>query len=643
MIDFFTHLLDPSGFIRRWDCGSWGQALGWLHILSDLGVWSAYVAIPFVLAYFVTQRRDLPFQRVFWLFVAFILACGTTHLMEAVIFWWPVYRLAGVIKVATAVVSWATIAALIPVLPRALAMRSPEELQREVERRSRELAEANASLRQSERHFRELAEGLPQLVWTARADGSRDYLSRQWCAYTGASEEAHLDWGWLDVIHPDDRDAAAAAWREAIVTSQVYDYEYRIRSANGQYRWFTARGVPFRDHAGQVVKWFGTSTDIDDRKRAEEALRGVSRRKDEFLATLAHELRNPLAPLRTALYTLEVVANDAHAVEDARSLMERQVRLLVRLIDDLLDISRISQGKIQLRKQRVELADVIQNAVETSQPHLDSAGLRLERNLPDEPIVLHADPDRLGQVVSNLLNNAAKFTPVGGRVTLAARTEESSMVLSVRDTGVGIAREQLPRLFEMYSQLTPVEQHGGLGIGLSLVRGLVVLHGGTATAHSDGPGTGSEFIVRLPLAVGESPAPAPAARAAANAAPEPAERRILIVDDNRDAAESLGKLLELVGYRVRVAFDGPQALHAARTFLPEMVLLDIGMPGMSGHEVARTLRSEPAPLGEAVLVALTGWGQDRDRQNSREAGFNVHLVKPVELHELLPLLAHLSK
>jgi PAS domain S-box-containing protein len=402
--------------------------------------------------------------------------------------------------------------------------------------------------------------------------------------------------------------------------------------------------------------------DVSHLKRVEAELRESHRRKDEFLATLAHELRNPLAPIRNALAVLRLAGNDPGRLDEARGLMERQVRQMVRLIDDLLDISRITRGKIELRRERVTLAEVVRSAVESSRPLIDLAGHALAVTLPPAPVHLDADPTRLAQVLLNLLNNAAKYTEPGGQIWLTASVVDggrwtvdskdassastvhrppSTLEIRVRDTGVGIPKEMLPQVFEMFTQVdhSLERSQGGLGIGLSLVRGLVELHGGKVEARSEGSGQGSEFVVRLPLPAQGPPAPRPAqgsVPAGGNGAA--ARRRVLVVDDNTDAALSLGRLLDLLGYETRTAHDGPSALSEASTFHPDVVLLDIGMPGMSGHEVARRLRRLPEG-GRTLLVAMTGWGQDEDRRRSHEAGIDYHLVKPVDVTALQQLLA----
>ncbi len=376
---------------------------------------------------------------------------------------------------------------------------------------------------------------------------------------------------------------------------------------------------------------------LSENYRVAAALLEADRRKDEFLAILAHELRNPLAPLRNALEAMRLRPHDHEASSWARALMERQVVQMVRLIDDLLDLSRVSRGRIELKQERAELAALVQDALEVCGPAIAQAGHRLSLELPDEPLVLTCDPTRLVQVICNLLSNAVKYTPAGGHITLAARRIGVLMEISVRDTGMGIPPEMLSRVFEMFTQVQhSIERsQGGLGIGLTLVKRLVELHGGSVLARSEGPGTGAEFIVRLPQRIGESPA---AAAAPAPLPPSAARHRILVADDNRDAADSLAVMLRIAGHEVRVAYDGLQALEIAQSFQPVLALLDLGMPRLNGYEAARRLRA--SELGsEMLLIALTGWGQPEDRSRSLAAGFDHHVVKPVDPSLLERLLA----
>jgi signal transduction histidine kinase len=372
------------------------------------------------------------------------------------------------------------------------------------------------------------------------------------------------------------------------------------------------------------------------RRETEAVLREADRRKDEFLATLAHELRNPLAPLRNGLQIMRLARHDPPAVEEARGMMERQLQIMVRLIDDLLDVSRVSRGRIDLLKQRVDLAEVVRSALETSRPLIEASGHELTVVLPSDPVYVEADVARLAQVFANLLNNAAKYTRRGGRLRLAVERQDGAAAISVRDNGVGIPADMLSRIFEMFAQVdrSLEKTQGGLGVGLSLVKRLVEMHGGTVEAHSDGPGMGSELVVRLPVVT------PPAEAVAETGAERPffTARRILVVDDNVDAAASLALLLEIMGHETRTAHDGLEALDAAAAFRPQAILLDIGMPNLNGYEVCRRLRAQPWGKG-LLVVALTGWGQEEDLRHAREAGFDHHLVKPVEPAALQEILA----
>ena len=427
------------------------------------------------------------------------------------------------------------------------------------------------------------------------------------------------------IAHDDTRkfDAEDQRLLESLATFAATAYHARL-------------SIAAQAHTNQDLQ-----AEIAERQRAEDALQTADRRKSEFLAMLAHELRNPLAAICNALQITRLTGGDAEAVQSAHDMMERQVGQMVRLVDDLLDVSRISRGTIQLRSGRVELASVVNHAVEAARPTYERRGIQLAVALPRKPLCVHGDPTRLTQVVGNLLSNACKFTETGGDVRLTVGRDGEQAVIRVQDTGIGIAADQIPRIFEMFRQIdTSLERtESGLGIGLTLVRELVEKHGGTIEAHSAGIGQGSEFVVRLPIVV-ETPQPPP---------PEPTvcgptttiARRILVVDDNHESAESLALLLKLTGSMTHTAYDGLEAVEAAATFQPDAVLLDIGLPKMNGYEVARKIREQPWGK-KMVLVALTGWGQDEDRRHSTEAGFNHHLVKPVDLAALRELLADID-
>ncbi|MEX5745574.1 PAS domain-containing protein [Massilia sp. X63] len=458
--------------------------------------------------------------------------------------------------------------------------------------------------------------------------------------------------------HTGLRDAVGKTARELIPNLDGFWFETYGRVAK------TGEPVRFENEAPSMGRWFDVYatrlggpgshrvallfSDITERKQSEETLIKLARdlaeadrRKTEFLATLAHELRNPLAPIRSGLSVMRLKGDDAASVARVRAMMERQVSHMVHLIDDLLDVARISGGKLELKKERADLRTVLSSAVETSLPLIEGGRHALSVDVPECEVPAEVDVTRIAQVVANLLNNAAKYTPAGGRIGLSLRVDGQEAVIVVSDNGIGIPQDALVSVFEMFSQVGHhlERAQGGLGIGLSLVRRLVDMHGGTVAAESAGPQQGSVFTVRLPLAGAAQDAAAPVP---ADGAGQPAEdARILVVDDNVDAAATLSMILEACGYQTRVAHDGMQALATAQAFRPQVAFLDIGMPGMDGYDTARAMR-QTAGLEDIVLVALTGWGAESDRRKSSEAGFDQHLTKPVQLDVVQELLARLA-
>ncbi|WP_198119996.1 hybrid sensor histidine kinase/response regulator [Massilia rhizosphaerae] len=483
-------------------------------------------------------------------------------------------------------------------------------------------------LRASELRFRTLSNTVPVLIWQNDVEGRNVFVNQYYLDFTGKSLEAVLGSGWHDLLHPDDAPAYVAGYMEAVRTRRPWRNLDRVRRRDGQWRWFDNYAQPLFAPDGSYAGHVGAALDITDAVLAEQALKETDRRKDDFLAVLAHELRNPLAPISNAVHLLRHPDGRRRA-DRLVEMLGRQVRQMIKLVDDLLEISRITRDKIELHRQPLLLADVVQGAVETSRPLIDQHRHHLDVRLPDEALTLHADSVRLTQVLANLLNNAAKYTDAGGRIELAARRDGDDVEIAVRDNGIGIPPANLPDVFDMFTQAHRAagRGEGGLGIGLAMVRSLVQMHGGTVEARSAGPGQGSEFVVRLPLA--DRHDAAGDAGTAAHAAPL-AGPRILVVDDNQDAADTLAMLLEADGARARAVYDGQSALAAMPGLRPHAVLLDLGMPGMDGLEVARRIRADPAWSG-VRLVALTGWGQASDRERTRGAGFDFHLTKPVDL------------
>ncbi len=414
---------------------------------------------------------------------------------------------------------------------------------------------------------------------------------------------------------------------DAAYGGEAVSDEMPLRLATLGERHLLANYRPDMDEAGQVRGVVLALSDITERVQAEMALRDADRRKDEFLATLAHELRNPLAPI---MNSVQLLGADAATRANARAIIDRQVRHMARLVDDLLDVSRITLDRINLRRERVSVAQIVSHAVESSRPLIEASAHVFNVRLPDAALFVNADLMRLAQAVLNLLNNAAKYTPAGGRIDLEVVQAGSEVLIAVTDTGVGIPEAMLPRIFEMFAQVDRnlARAQGGLGIGLTLAGKLVRMHEGTLEAYSAGLGFGSRFEIRIPLVAPDATAGAAVARS--SAADMPRVRRVLVVDDNVDAAESLGLLLQADGHHIELAHDGLTAVEATVRFAPDIVLLDIGLPGLNGYEAAMRMRQHGNGGPRPTLVAVTGWGQQQDRERAAEAGFDLHLTKPVD-------------
>lgn len=506
--------------------------------------------------------------------------------------------------------------------------------------------EANAALARSERQFATLVENSPDIF--ARLDLSLRHL------YVSPAIERLAGRPAADFIGKTNEELGMPAelcayWtaemQATIQTKDIRRVSFSYPAADDSIRVFESRIIPEEDSAGMIESLLIITADVTEREQMTRALqereiqlRDADRRKDEFLATLAHELRNPLAPIQNAVQLMKLTG-DRNIQRNSREIIERQLEQLVQLVDDLLDVNRINQGKLELRRQVFDLSAAVQNAVETSQPLIAQEGHTLAVDLPSERVFVNADLTRLTQIIANLLNNAAKYTHAGGQIRLSMAREGEHVVVKVKDNGIGIPPRLLPTVFDMFQQLDrgPDQVYGGLDIGLALVKRLVELHGGSVEAHSDGPGQGAEFSFRLPVAEGVDRASS-AEPCTGDFGQAEKLMRVLVVDDNVDNAESLAALLELLGYRVAMAHEGASALELASAFRPNVVFLDIGLPGMSGHDVARCIRAQPG--GDALfLVAVTGWGQAEDVKRSEESGFDRHVVKPVTFAALREILA----
>jgi PAS domain S-box-containing protein len=519
---------------------------------------------------------------------------------------------------------------------------SPRELVARV-RAQLELAEARAELARRElatEIVRASEEALRLAVWAADLGlwswdlrtGSLQ-LSETCRALLAIGTEADVGpQRLLESIEPEDRTQLVSAVRRAIGDREELDLEVRVARADGSRRWVAVRGRSLFDDQGRPSRMTGVARDVTDRRHAEDALRESDRRKSEFLAMLSHELRNPLAPLRNGLYVLERVAPESAQAERAKAMMDRQLRHLTRIVDELIDVARIERGTIVLHRERVDVDAIARRAVEDYAPIFANAGVELVL-LGGEPLWANADPMRLAQAIGNLLQNAARFTPRGGRTTVSTARDvaRAAATIRVRDTGNGLSPELLPRLFETFSQARQslARSEGGLGLGLSFVKGIMSLHGGDVAAESAGPGRGSTFTLSLPLAVAdaiEGPCAGPAARARPSAS-------VLVIEDNVDAASSIRDALELVGHAVAVAFDGAEGIAMARELAPDVVVCDIGLPGMDGYEVAQAIRAD-ASLARTALVALTGYAAPADVEKAKRAGFDRHLAKPSSVEEI---------
>jgi len=496
-----------------------------------------------------------------------------------------------------------------------------------------------AALPQGMGEFRRLLDRLPTAAYMCDNDGLITYFNshavRVWGREPKLNDPEDRFCGSFKLYAADGSAITHAECWMALALRERKEFnghEIIVERPDGARATVLAHANPICTDSGDLIGAVNVLVDITERKRAESA-------KDEFLAMLAHELRNPLAPIRNAVHVLQLKSPPVPEITRMLEVIDRQMTQMTRLVDDLLDVSRISRNKIALRKSRLSLTEVVNTALETTRPALAASGQAFAVAMPPMPIYVEADATRLSQVISNLLHNAAKYTDPSGRIWLTIAQEGNDALISVRDTGIGISADMLPRIFDMFMQADRSidRSHGGLGVGLTVARRLVEMHGGSISASSDGLGKGSTFTLRIPLAAvqpasPELPAHGPEAPVGMSSL------RILVADDNRDAAESLAAFLRMVGHDVRIAYDGVEALGLVSEYRPDAVVLDIGMPKMNGYDVAKKLRAEPARQ-QMTIIALSGWGQEEDKRRSREAGIDHHLVKPLEPTSLLRLLA----
>ena len=499
-----------------------------------------------------------------------------------------------------------------------------------------EVVNATQALRESEKHLRQMANTIPHLAWLAEPDGTIVWFNDRWYEYTGTTPEQMTGWGWQILHDPQRLPAVLASYQRCLDSGEPFEMSFPLLSASGEYRTFFTRATPLRDASGTILQWLGTNTDIHEIEKVQEELRAANRRKDEFLAMLAHELRNPLAPIGSAAELLKHTSAEPVIVKKTADIISRQVGHMTGLVDDLLDVSRVTRGLVTLQKQPVNLKTIIDDAVEQVSAMVEQKRQKLSVEILESQPIVEGDRTRLTQVVANILNNANRYTPEQGNIRLRLDADAEHIKITVQDDGIGVEEKLLPHMFELFTQAerSPDRTQGGLGLGLALVKSLVDLHDGRVTGQSEGINKGSLFSVTLPRSL-QSQVSAESSGSGSQTNTQSLD--ILIVDDNIDAAEALAMLLELHGHRPRVDDRGRTALQQMTSAVPQAMILDIGLPDMDGYELAQKIRAEPAAAG-ITLIALTGYGKNEDRERSRLAGFDHHLVKPVVIKELMAIL-----
>ncbi|AUT00616.1 hybrid sensor histidine kinase/response regulator [Nostoc sp. CENA543] len=704
MAELWTYLFNGGPFVPHGHCYLWNTELVWLHLISDTIIATAYYSIPTTLFYFVRKRQDLPFHWIFLLFSGFIVACGTTHILEVWTIWHPTYWLSGFVKALTAGISLLTAIELIPLVPKALALPSPAQLEQAnqqlqteirerllieaelrryqnqleelVAQRTNEITKTNEQLhqeiaerqrllevvRQSEERYRYLADAIPQLVWTANAQGECDYFNQNWCNYTGLTLEESLGTGWVAALHPDDVQKTYDVWTNAVRNSTIYENEYRFkRAVDGSYRWQLARGLPLKDKQGYVVKWFGTCTDIHEQKQIleqrahllelEQAARAkaetANRIKDEFLAVLSHELRTPLNSILGWSKLLQSQKLNQARTSQALATIERNAILQVQLIEDLLDVSRILQGKLVLNITRVNLQAVVSAALETMRLAAETKMIQIVTVFDADIQSIRGDAARLQQVVWNLLSNAVKFSPQGGQVEVRLEQINGLAQITVSDQGRGISPDFLPYVFDYFRQAdsSSTRKFGGLGLGLAIVRKIVEIHGGTVTAASPGEEQGATFTVRLPLLVEDdwnTTGDKNYLSLSKSLSSQLVGIKVLVVDDDLDSRDFLAYILEQEGAEVRVAASAWEALQILAQSPLDLLVSDISMPDMDGYMMIREIRTwVEQENGTIPAIALTAFARQYDQEQALAAGFQIHLPKPIHAEELITAVTRL--
>ena len=641
MDDLFSQLFDTTGFPQRWECGfAWKDEpwIGWMHIVSDLVIFGSYTLIPFVLTYYFWRRRNNPFPKTLALFALFIFACGTVHLIEAGIFWWPAYRLSAVVKVITAVISAITVVALVPVLRGALRLRTPEHLEKEVQRQT-------SQLRRAQRLKDEAYARMQAIVATA-ADGIITIDERGKVESINPAAEKIFGYRAFEligrnirVLMPDpyhrEHDGYLAKYRK---TKQrgVIGAGREVEGKRKDGTVFPLELSVSETTIDEKTYFIGIVRDITQRRQHEDEMRQQVRQRERFLAILSHELRNPMGAVVNAARVLSAGGESFSADDqsDALGVILRQSDHMSRLLDDLLDTARITQNKMELRRETVSLSGMLDDVRQCVEHLAESKSQSLICRAESDSLTVWGDPARLKQAQVNLLANASKYTPPGGKLELHLSRQGRDVVIAVRDSGDGIPDDMLQHLFDPFVQRddTLHRNEGGMGIGLFITRSIVKAHGGTISVHSGGADCGSEFEIRLPWTASATKQKTKVQHFSFEG------RRLLIVEDNNDARQMLAQLVTMKGFEVTEAADGRIAMEMFSQQTPEVAVVDIGLPELNGYEVARQIRVRPNGK-DVVLIALTGYGQPSDREATRAAGFDAHLVKPLDPSKLFKVLA----
>lgn len=613
MSEFFQKLFNTSDFPARWTCGQWSDFHGWLHIVSDVGIALAYLAIPLILGFYLYRKPDLRFRPIWFLFCGFIFFCGSTHLVEAAIFYYPIYRISGLLKFVTAVISWVCVFVLLKNGTHAFSLKT------------------HAALEEENYLFKRLADSISQFAWMADTNGYIYWYNKRWYEYTGTTLEEVQGWGWQVVQHPDHVERVVESFKQHLEEGTVWEDTFPLRGKDGEYRWFLTRAMPIKNKDDQIDFWVGTNTDITEQRNLQKELSEIAHqltesdvRKDVFIATLAHELRNPLSPLCSGIDILRM-SDDRAIHQKVCNTMEPQIKHLVVLVDDLLDVSRIKSGKLTLKVEWIDLAPILRNSLESVRISCEESGHALLADIPTQPLMVYGDPNRLTQVFTNLLSNACKYTPSGGTIRMEVHYN-GDVTVKVIDTGIGIDEANHKSIFDLFGQVEhPLEKsYSGLGIGLTLAESIVTLHGGTLTVESQ-PGRGSTFTVCIPRQDGKDPKEMAEMKEQVETAQE--QIKVLIVDDNQAAADMLQMLIDMMGHEARIANDGTEAIAVLESYRPQLIFMDLGMPRMNGYDATTHIRKQE--WGEDIYIAaLTGWGHDDDKLRTKDSGFNAHIVKP---------------